>query len=294
MHTESVIALGNFDGVHLGHQEVVRTCVRIAKAKRLRPIVLTFNPHPASILSNGAPYEMIMDRQTKLQRVYQLDAEVVELDFTADFSCIPPEQFIYDIVVKKFKPHAVVTGRNFRFGHKKQGDAQQLRMLAQKYEFDYCPLNQIYCDYQPISSSAIKLLLKSGSICTANAMLSVSYQIAGIVQQGEKIAHTLGFPTANLDWPAGIVKPAFGVYAVQVIVDQHRLFGIANIGVRPTFNSDSQCLLEVHILDYSNDLYGKAIAVEFLNFIRPERNFPTKEALIGQIRMDIEAAKQIV
>ncbi len=289
------LALGNFDGVHQGHQAV------IAAAREARPdaplAVATFDPHPRSFFAPDIP----PFRLTRLpEKIRKLDALGVEtcyvLPFDAALSAMTPEEFVSTVLVRNLGVSAVAVGGDFRFGAKRVGNTETLEELGQRYGFAVTALDSVADEEGALySSSSARAALRDGNPGEATAILGEPHRIRGIVEQGDQRGRTLSFPTANLALD-DILSPKFGVYAVEVeIMDgphQGRVPGVANIGLRPTFEKTVP-ILEAHLFDFDGDLYGAEIAVALLSFIRPERRFDGLEALTAQIAADVGTARDL-
>jgi len=290
-HLGAAIALGNFDGVHVGHQEILRACIRYANEHGLKSAAMIFDPHPSAFFK-GDEFKPLMTLEQKIAKLKSLGVDFVIINkFDQDFSKISAQDFIEDILVKKLGVKYLTTGYNFHFGHKRLGDVALLSKEAKKLGFHYQKIDQVTLDYMNVSSSKIRELLAQGRISTASAMLGNNVIISGKVIEGKKLAgEILKTPTANIALNTEVCLPLFGVYAIRVHLNGSSYYGIANIGIKPTFDNKTP-LLEVHIFDFNSDLYGDKLDVELLIFMRPERKFATIEDLKWQINFDIKSAK---
>ena len=293
-HMGAAIALGNFDGVHVGHQEILRACIRYAKEHGIKSAAMIFDPHPSAFFKGG-DFKPLMTIEQKITRLKSLGIDFVIINkFDSDFSKISPESFIEDILVKKLGARYLTTGYNFHFGHKRLGDVTLLSKEAKKFGFHYQKIDQVTLDYMNVSSSKIRELLSQGRISTASAMLGKNFVISGKVIAGQKMAgKVLGTPTANISLNTDVCLALFGVYVVRLYVDGSSYYGIANIGIKPTFNTTTP-LLEVNIFDFDKDIYDKTLDVELLVFMRPERKFNSIDDLKWHINFDIRSAKYAV
>lgn len=311
-HMGAAIALGNFDGVHVGHQEILRACIRYAKEHGLKSAAMLFDPHPSAFFKSG-DFKPLMTLEQKIAKLKTLGIDFVIINkFDKEFSTISAESFIEDILVKKLEVNYLTTGYNFHFGHKRLGDVNLLSNEAKRLGFHYQKIDQVTLDYMSVSSSKIRELLSQGRISTASAMLGKNILISGKVIEGQKMAgKALGVPTANIALNTDICLPLFGVYVVRASVspeksgiqsfeslDSHlrgndTYYGIANIGIKPTFNTSTP-LLEVNIFDFDKDIYDKRLDVELLVFMRPERKFSSIDDLKWHINFDIRSAKYAV
>lgn len=290
------LALGNFDGVHRGHQAV------IAAARTERPgaplAVATFDPHPRAFFVPDAPPFRLTRLPEKTRKLKELGVRTCYvLPFDAAMAAMTPDDFVRRVLVESLGISAVTVGGDFRFGARRAGDTAVLEALGEKYGFGVVALETVADDEGALySSSSARAALRGGSPRDAAAILGEPHRIRGIVEQGDRRGRTLSFPTANLSLD-DILAPKFGVYAVEVqIMDgPQRGFvpGVANLGLRPTFEKTVP-ILEAHLFDFEGDLYGREIAVALIDFIREERRFDGLEALRKQIAADVRTARSIV
>lgn len=277
------LALGFFDGVHLGHRAVIENAVNFAKANGNKSAVITFSNHPCCYLKNISP-EYINTRQERENRIKALGIDYLyELDF-GELSNFSAEEYLRNILVKNFSPISISTGWNHYFGFKKSGNVKFLHANEAKYNYKYFELPPQKIDNEIISSTTIRRYLASGEIKKANAMLGYNFSITGEIVSGNQIGRTIGFPTANIIYPEDIVKLPHGVYSVETNYGK----GIANYGTRPTING-TDTLLEVNIIDFNKNIYGETLIVKFNKMIRPERKFQSLDALKKQIQLDIKS-----
>lgn len=289
------LAIGVFDGVHLGHQRVIGQARDDARAGGGMSVVLTFDPHPLRVLQPQKAPLLLTSTEHKLALLGKLDVDAcLLLTFDRAFSLTRPEQFI-DIVARHTHPlQEICVGTRFRFGRDRTGDVHLMEALAPKYGYVAKEIKSVKMGDEMISSTAIRQHVLRGRLDTAAAMLGRHFSIFGTVEPGDHRGRQLGFPTANLD-PRNEVLPPDGVYAVRVIVGTEQLGGVVNIGVRPTFvGVQARRVLEVHILDFTRDLYAQDIEVCFLSKLRDEQKFVTVDALKKQIHVDIEAARKLL
>jgi len=288
------LALGNFDGVHRGHQAV------ISAARSARPdaplAVATFDPHPRSFFAPGSPPFRLTRLPEKIRKLAALGVETCYvLPFDAALSAMTPEDFVSTVLMENLGVSAVTVGGDFRFGAKRAGNTDTLQALGQRHGFGVTALDSVADEEGALfSSSSARAALRGGKPEEATAILGEPHRIRGIVEQGDQRGRKLSFPTANLPLD-DILAPKFGVYAVKVeIMDgphEGIVSGVANIGLRPTFEKTVP-ILEAHLFDFDGDLYGAEIAVALLSFIRPERKFDGLEALTMQIAADVETARK--
>ncbi len=291
-HGDIVAGLGNFDGVHLGHQRLISGLVAEARTTGGTPAVFTFHPHPLEVLAGKAPPRLITQR-AKEDAMKQLGVEVLLLvPFTLEFAALTPDQFIDKVLVREMGVRAVFIGYNYTFGRGGRGTAETLAVGGRRHGFRVFVIPPVTVDGVPVSSTLIRSLLADGEVAEAKKLLGYYPFVDGLVVAGEKRGRNLGFPTANLHLEEGVMAPANGVYAVKVLLDGDDYLGVANIGVKPTFHGyECRPDLEVHLLDFQGDLYGKRIKVFFTRRIREEKRFSSPGELVEQIRMDINRAR---
>ena len=279
------LALGYFDGVHLGHQAVIRQAVDFAHQNNTKSAVITFKDHPCCYFWGVCP-KYVLTRKGREEKIAALGVDYLyELDFES-ISGLTAEEYLRDILIKYFTPTAISTGYNHNFGYKKSGNVKYLAAEAQKYDYRYFELPPQKINNVIISSTAIREALSKGQVEKANSMLGYKFTISGEVVKGKQIGRTIGFRTANLVYPPELIVLPFGVYAVDVRHGENTYKGIANFGVRPTVNGVGT-LLEVHILEFDKEIYGEKISVEFKKMIRKEKKFASLDELKNQIQKDI-------
>jgi riboflavin kinase/FMN adenylyltransferase len=295
----AVVALGNFDGVHLGHQAIMSQCVASARAYQVPAAVMTFEPHPREFFSRQAD-EVKLRRlrlsgfNRKIALLERLGIDTLFLvRFNAAFASMPAERFVDEVLHRQLAVKHVVTGYNFAFGRGRGGNTDYLSLRGHQLGFGYtaCP-PVLDARGEVISSSAIRRLLREGDVRQAAQLLGFPYAIEGRVRHGDRRGRRLGFPTANISLRL-LYPPRFGVYAVRVRVRGHagEYAGVANIGIRPTVGA-SEPLLEVHLLDQALNLYDSVLEVTLSDFIREEQRFDSLDALQTQIALDCDTARQ--
>jgi riboflavin kinase/FMN adenylyltransferase len=285
----SALAMGNFDGVHRGHKAVLDTMLHAARTHRLLPSVLTFYPHPRQIFAPQLPPFLL---QTPAQKFAQLKAAGVAQCFVLRFDratiALSAEAFIAQVIRAQCRAAFVATGENFRFGHKRQGTTA---LLAAQPEFTAVAVPHVLHAGGVCSSSAIRAALSGGNVVNAAALLGRPPTLIGRVVHGDGRGATIGFPTANIALPEAMLRPAHGVYAVKLSCEGVAHRGVANFGTRPTFAGEEP-RLEVHLLDYQGDLYGKRVEVTLIAYLRGEQKFADVEALKAQIQRDCVSARE--
>ena len=293
-HGPSVVTIGNFDGVHRGHQVLLRRAVALAERHQARSVAVTFDPHPAVLLrAEAAPprLQTLEDRVTALSAA-DLDAVVV-LPFTRELASSTPAAFVAEVLAGSLAAVRVVVGTNFRFGAKAAGDVVTLLELGEQHGFAPEAVTLLEMDGRRISSSAIREHLQDGDLTWATAALGRPYQLGGVVVRGDGRGRGIGFPTANLAVDPDLVVPATGVYAGRARLEGRWVPAVANVGLRPTFDGTTRTV-EVHLLDVDQDLYGRHLAFRFLDRLRPEQRFDGVESLAAQIGADVERARGLL
>lgn len=284
-HEESVVVLGNFDGVHKGHQQLFKVARIEANKRGLDSVVFSFYPHPTWVIGKH-PKSLLMSRRDKKLMVEHLGMDVlVEYPFTKDFASISPEEFFKEILIKKLKARVLVVGSNYYFGKDKAGNPESLQQLGLEYDVEVRVVEAVMENHQMISSSQIRKFILDGEIESANEMLGHPYMIVGNVVQGKQLGRTLGFPTLNLIADPDRVYPPNGVYATKVKVYSKTYLGMTNIGYNPTVNGEIK-MIETHLFDFNQNIYGQSVEVDFYHFIRPEQKFENVEALQEQLCKD--------
>ncbi len=281
------IALGFFDGVHLGHKAVINAAVDYAKKNNIKSAVVTFRQSPYVALNNVKP-NYIITLEEKIKAIKKLGVDYLYLsDFTEDLAKQTASDYLKNLV-DDLHPKMIATGFNHYFGYNKSGGVDYLRLMQQEYGYEFKEINPIKLNEDVISSTAIRKALSNGDIPKANSMLGYRFYVKNEVIKGRQIGRTIGFKTANLKMPEKMINIPDGVYAVEVEVLGKKHMGIANFGSNPTVTDDSQKLLEVHIIDFNHDIYGELVKVSFLVKIRNEKKFQSLTELKTQIEKDIE------
>ncbi|MGB8274303.1 MAG: bifunctional riboflavin kinase/FAD synthetase [Alphaproteobacteria bacterium] len=294
--TGCVVAVGNFDGVHLGHQAVIAGTLRLARAAKHPCVVLTFEPHPRHFFAPDAPPFRLTPLRIKAHCIEALGVDdLLVLHFDAAFASLSAEAFVDRVLVEGLKARHVVVGYDFVFGHKRMGNAALLAALASEKGFAVSAIEPVRAPNGAVySSTRIRDLLAAGDPVTAAHLLGRSWEMEGRVVPGDKRASTIGFPTANVEVDRQLLRPARGVYAVRAGIDQGRGTdwheAVANFGIRPTVGGQVE-LLEVHLLDRSEDLYGRHLRVALVAYLRAEKKFDGLAALKAQIAEDCQQAR---
>lgn len=288
----TVLTIGNFDGVHLGHRAIFRRVVDKARELQSTAAVVTFEPHPLRFL---APKQAPLRLNTPEEKVRLLSASCIDLlvvlNFDAQLAAISAEDFVKDILVGKLGVKHLIVGYDYAFGHNRQGDTTFLAEQAGLYDFTLEVLEPVRSEQQAHSSTAIRQFLQAGQVAEAIKILGRNFTLDGEVVHGEGRGRKLGFPTANLQTQKEIL-PRAGVYAVKVKWCEKYYNGVINIGRRPTF-ADSDPTLEIHLIDFQGDLYGERLRIYFVDRLRDEQKFPSVEALQGAVLKDIARARAL-
>ena len=288
------VAIGVFDGVHLGHQQVIRRTLADAAQHEALAVVITFDQHPNSVVAPDRVPPLIHSLPQKLRAIAEMGADATWLiHFDAEFSRQTGEAFVRGLACDFGHLHSVCVGGEFTFGHKRSGDVPLLRKLGGKLHFSVHGLAAVSLDGQAVSSTRIREAIASGQLDAASQMLGRSYSVAGMVMKGEQVGRTLGYPTANVD-ARGLVLPPKGVYAAHARVGGRTHRAVVNIGVRPTVSSAASTLqVEAHLPGFEGDLYGTELELTFIGKLRDEQKFPSLEELKSQIARDIEQARRL-
>jgi riboflavin kinase / FMN adenylyltransferase len=287
----SAVALGVFDGVHLGHRAILGAAVADARASGVLAVACTFEPHPMEVLQPERAPLPITTLDERLALIAECGVEeAVVLTFTRALAAVEPEAFVKDVLVDRLRARQVVVGYNHRFGRGARGDTALLRDLGARLGFGVDVVPPLTVDGVPVSSTAIRAALGRGDLDAAARMLGRPYTLPGKVVAGAGRGRTLGFPTANVA-PDRPVLVAAGVYACTVEVSGQQRRAVVNIGVRPTFGEETLAV-EAYLLDFSGDLYGQTVRLLFVSRVREERRFPSVDALRAQIADDVETARK--
>lgn len=279
----SCVALGFFDGMHLGHLQLVNEVIRIAKKKHLKKGLLTFDVHPKSYLSNE-PFEYLMSLDDKIKFLKEYDFDYLfVLRFNHYLAKTPPRDFIDDYIIKPKIKH-VVCGFDYHFGNQGKGDHHFL-VENQNNDYEVSVIDKLEYQHHKISSSYLRKILADGKVELAGELLDRPYSVTGKIIHGRQNGRKIGFPTINVE-VTGYVLPKNGVYGAKVQIDGKTYLGMANLGYNPTFTALKQASLEVNIFDFDQDVYGKVVTVTFIKHIRSEQKFPSVDLLIEQLKKD--------
>ena len=291
----TVVAIGNFDGVHRGHQQVLTAACALGRREGLEPVVLTFDPHPAEVLARAKPERLTsLPRKVELLLRHDPELAVVVEPFVPELALMTPEAFAAEMLARGLRARHVLVGKNFRFGHQRRGDLALLSALGAQLGFRAAALDLLGDEGGSYSSTRVREALALGDLATASSILGRPHTLIGRVVEGDRRGRTLGFPTANLE---GVVEqlPKLGVYATAVDVEtadgaERLALGALNLGVRPTMGAGPST--EVHLLDFSGDLYGKTLRVHLIHYLRSEQRFDGLPALVRQLELDVERVRR--
>lgn len=291
-----VITQGTFDGVHLGHQKLLKQVVVMAKSKNTKSLLITYHPHPRLVIDpNNHELRMLSSIEEKAQAVYDLGVDyVLVLPFTQEFAQLSPRDFVKTILVDQLHVDTIVIGYDHRFGKNREGDFLSLLALAQEFHFQVQEIPASEIDAIAISSTRIRKALSNKQLNEANTFLGKPYIITGIVTEGQKLGRTIGFPTANLDIqdPYKLIPPS-GVYAGYCLLENERYKMVCNIGYRPTVNG-LDLRVEAHLFDFDKNIYGHPISLFLVQYLRNEQKFDSLESLKTQILIDAQQAQSMV
>lgn len=286
----TVLTLGVFDGLHLGHQLIMRRVVERARAVGAVPTVITFDPHPRAVLHPESSPPLLQTFDQKIEGFGVLGIEqTIVVRFTREFSMIPAADFLRDVVKDRLHAVEVYLGKGFAFGHNREGNIELLKRVGEELGFVADEVPEVQLRGQRVSSSKIRQLLARGQVNIARQMLGRPYGVEGRVERGVERGHQLGFPTANLH-PQNRVIPRNGVYVTGTLIDGQWRRSVTNIGLRPTFGEATEPSVETYVMNWEGDLYGDVIRVRFLHRLRDEQKFGSIEELKSQIERDVRRA----
>ena len=290
----TVLTLGNFDGVHRGHQEIIATAVRHAAEKGAQPAVLTFEPHPIAVLAPDKAPPIIQSLHDRLETIRGHGIATVVLQrFTREFAAMDPEAFVRDFLLRHIELAHVIVGYNVNFGRDRAGTSETLRTLGARLGFGVDVVGPVVADGEEVSSTRLRDAIRQGDMPRARCLLGRPYAFRGRVVTGDRRGRTLGFPTANLHLKPSLLIPPDGVYAVVADVDGAERQGVLNVGIRPTFGGRRRTI-EAHLLDFDGDLYRRWVVVRVVERLRGEATFAGPDALRAAIADDIARARRVL
>ena len=289
---KTIVTIGTFDGVHFGHQKILEKLVSEAKEAGKKAVLLTFFPHPRMVLQKDATIELIntIDERAKLLKKTGLDYLIIH-PFSKEFSKTTALEFVKDILVDTFNISKLIIGYDHHFGKNREGNIEQLTEYSHKYNFTVEEIPAQDIDDVSVSSTKVRRALAAGNLKTANNYLGYNFMLNGVVVNGKKLGGKIGYPTANIDVKEAYkLIPKTGVYVVRSFIENNLVFGMMNIGNRPTVNGNHQTI-EVHFFDFNEDLYHKSLTVELIYFLRDEHKFDSLDSLVLQLKEDENMAR---
>ena len=289
------LTIGNFDGIHEGHREIIENLIQQTKTSNLKSAILSFTPHPKIYFKKQKNF-MINSQSKKKEILEDLGLDyLIDLHFNDKFTQLSHNEFEDKILLEKLNSKRILIGKDFQYGNQRKGNIDTLKIFCEKNKIELEEIGLILNDHNSnkISSSAIRENLKSGKFELANKDLERNFSVAGKVIKGDQRGRTIGIPTANLEYPLNTITIPYGVYAVETIIEGNTYFGIVNFGIRPTFNKDKP-IVEAYLFDFDNDIYDKDIEILFHKQIRQEKKFNDIKELLNQINIDIAEAKKIL
>lgn len=290
----AVVTIGNFDGVHLGHQHIFEKVIREARQKNCRAMVITFEPHPKMVLHpERKPFYLITSLEEKVARIAETGIDgLLLIPFSPEFSHTTAREFVHSLLWDKLRIQKIFIGHDYTFGRDREGNETLLASFGEQLGFDIEVISALKIGGTVISSTLTRNAILAGRVKEAAAYLGRPYNLSGAVIVGHRRGRALGFPTANLR-PEKVLVPARGIYAVRLLLEGKAREGVLNIGVNPTF-ADNALSVEVYIFDFDEDIYGKRLDLLFIDRIRDEMKFDGPDRLVEQIRRDVEAARKIL
>ncbi len=294
---QTIVGLGNFDGIHIGHATIINTIINYSKITGLKSLVYTFERHPESVIRRGIMKPIITTNKQKIEILAKTELDILYLDdFTDEFSTMDAATFVKKVVVDKLRAKHVVVGYNYRFGYKGKGTVDELRSLGEEYGFGITIIPPIKSGRMVVSSSLIRQKIAEGDIDSAYNLLGRHFSITGFVQPGKRIGHQLGVPTANIHPKPYLILPPNGVYYTKTLLHDKLYSSITNMGVNPTVNyknpDPTERIMETHILNFDQNIYNEYIEVFFIKKIRDEKKFANTDELAVQLAMDIEQVEK--
>jgi riboflavin kinase/FMN adenylyltransferase len=294
MDQETVVVLGNFDGIHRGHQALLETARRAKEKRGQDVLVFTFQSHPSHVLTHQQAIRYLFSNQQRIEIFETLGVDVVYSIPFLHVKDIPARDFAERILIKNLRAATIVVGHDFRFGAGAGGDVDLLKAICDDYGIKLLVVGKKVMGKERISSTRIRQAIAKGDLQTAEHLLGRPYQLMGHVIHGKKLGRRMGIPTANLEMRLPYVVPKFGVYFSQVTVDDRAFYAVTSIGLNPTVDQRVHPSIEIHILDFHEEIYGHKIRLNLFQLIREEKKFENVEALIQQIHKDIEQVREMV
>ena len=283
----TILTLGIFDGVHLGHRKIIEKLKKKAAILNCRNLVITFSPHPRNVISGKRDLMLLTTIKEKIKLLEEIGVEnLLIINFTKEFSQLSSEKFFNDYIIEKIGIKEIVVGYDHHFGKGRSGDINTLRKMGMEFGFDVTSVEPFKIDNEAVNSTKIRKALAEGNIKIANSFLGREYSFGGIVVEGDKRGRELGFPTANIFVDDEKLLPMMGIYAVEFLFDDEKHKGLLSIGIRSTFYDSGKIVVEVYLYDFSRDIYNKKITVRIIDWVRGEEKFTSAEALVEQMQKD--------
>ena len=291
----TILTLGTFDGIHPGHLKIIDKLVSCSKEKGCRNVVITFHPHPRTVLGNDNSVKMLTTQEEKIYLLRKHGVEnLLTINFTKEFASLTAEEFIYDYLINGIGLSEIVLGHDHHFGKGRSGNVELLKKIGAKENFIVTTADPFLIDDEVVSSTQIRNAISHGDVAKANKLLGRNYSFGGVVVSGDKRGRELGFPTANIKLSSQEkLLPASGIYAVKFFVGNENHIGLLSIGYRPTFYNEGELVTEVYIYDFNREIYGKEVTVELVERLRGEEKFNSAEELINQMNKDKENGLKI-
>lgn len=296
-NSNSIVTVGTFDGLHLGHRKIIDTLVNTGNENNLRKVVVTFEPHPRLVLKKEGKPGDIKILTTLEEKIYNFESQGIDtlyvINFTKEFASTSAVEFYKNYLIERIGLSHLVVGYDHMFGKNREGSIVTIQSLSEQFKFIVLRVEEFKLNSHIVSSTLIRKLLLDTNVKEASELLGRNYTLTGKVIYGDRRGKTMGFPTVNIK-PSDINKliPANGVYFVKVYVNDNDYFGMMNIGYRPTVNNERQIFLEIHLLDFNEDIYDETITVEFIDFIRHEQKFGSIEELTVQLKKDKQTIQE--
>lgn len=288
----TAVTLGNFDGLHMGHRALVRLTKHFAEEENLKSVVFTFSPHPMLVFKKREDFALIMAPSEKKFTMEQMGVDTyIEYPFDEHFAAMSAEEFAVNLIFEKMKCRVLIVGENYHFGINRSGNYEMLQRLGEERGVKVIAVPSVLFEDERVSSSRIRRCLIEKDLETANRMLTEPYFILGEVAEGKKLGRTIGFPTVNILAHPLKLFPPNGVYATKTLYEGKYYYGVTNIGINPTVNGDRK-IVETYLLDFDQMIYGETLQTFFYTFLRPERKFPSVEALRQQIQINAEQSRE--
>jgi riboflavin kinase/FMN adenylyltransferase len=294
--SHTVLTMGNFDGLHLGHRKVLDQLLQTANTHHAIPVILTYLEHPGHYVHFSHPVRILTPRPCKKNLLRELGFEYVYyLNFTSQTAHVSAEEFLQEVIIAHFLPRVIITGYDTHFGYRRQGNSQFLIQNETRYEYQTMQVEPVYDQEEIISSSLIRKHLTAGQADIAHRMLGQPYRLYGKVTYGKQLGTVIGYPTINLNLldPEQLI-PANGIYLTRLLINGTHYFGLTNIGISPTLKNSGQIEIETHILDFNQNIYDEDIELDFLDYIRAEQRFSKVEDLQTAIANDIAIGKELI